>query len=265
MTLPWQPGHPLTIPAREARLEARCWGPAPADAPTLVLLHEGLGCVQLWRDFPERLTAATGCGVLAWSRQGYGQSSPCALPRPLDYMTAEALGPLPAVLDAFALGDVCLIGHSDGASIANIYIGACADPRIRSAILMAPHVFTEDITLSAIAAAREAFATGDLRQRLARYHADPDCAFRGWCDAWLDPGFADWDITDGLPGIQVPVLAFQGADDPYGTPRQLEAYARLCPGPVETALLPGCGHAPHLESPDATLDLITGFLQRTGA
>ena len=243
-----------------ARLEYRRWGPDPAEAPTLVLLHEGLGCVALWRDFPARLAAATGLGVLAYSRAGYGGSSPCALPRPLTYMHDEARDVLPEVLDRIGLERGILLGHSDGASIAAIYAASRPDPRISGLILIAPHFFTEPQGLAAIAEAKLAYETGDLRDRLARYHRDVEAAFRGWNEAWLDPGFESWDLTAYLPGIAQPLLLLQGAADPYGSPRQVETARDLAPGPSELVLLPDCRHSPHLERPEETLAAIRSFL-----
>ena len=257
----WRSGDELRLAMGDASLEARCRGPAPHAAPTLVLLHEGLGSAGLWRDFPARLAKATGWGALAWSRQGYGASDPCTLPRPLDYMEREATRALPAVLAATGFRRGVLIGHSDGASIAALYAGSVADRRIRGLVLLAPHFFVEEVSISAIAAARDAFEAGDLRARLARHHADPDVAFGGWCDAWLDPAFRTWDITAALDHIRVPVLAIQGADDEYGTPAQLAALDAV-PAPVEAHLLPGCRHAPHLDRPDETLALVADFIAR---
>lgn len=252
----WTPQETLILGTADTRLEARCWGPPPEEAPTLVLLHEGLGCVALWRDFPERLARSTGWGVLAWSRAGYGRSDPCPLPRPLDYMEREA-ALLPEVLDVAGIRSTTLVGHSDGGSIAAL-AGAARDPRVTGLILIAPHFFVEDCSVAAVAAARDAYATG-LRDRLAKYHDDPDCAFHGWNDTWLNPGFRAWDITWCLERVDVPVLAIQGAEDPYGTAQQITGITGRCPAPVATHLLPGCGHAPHLEVPDALLELITGF------
>jgi pimeloyl-ACP methyl ester carboxylesterase len=259
----WRPGEALRIEAG-ASLEARCWGPPPDEAPTLVLLHEGLGSAGLWRDLPAGLAQATGWGVLAWSRAGYGASDPCPLPRPLDYMEREATEVLPRVLDAVRFRRGVLVGHSDGATIAALYAGTVGDFRVRGLVLMAPHFFVEDVSLRSIAAARQAYESGDLRTRLAPHHADPDAAFRGWSDAWLHPGFRNWNITPALDYIRVPVLAIQGADDDYGTPAQLEALEAV-PAPVEAHLLPGCRHAPHLERPEATLRLIGDFLARLEA
>ncbi len=199
--------------------------------------------------------------MLACSRQGYGASDPGALPRPLDYMEREATEVLPLVLDAIGFRRGVLLGHSDGASIAALHAGTVGDRRVRGLVLMAPHFFVEDVSVRAIAAAREAYERGDLRGRLARHHADPDAAFRGWCDAWLDPGFRAWDITAALDHIRVPVLAIQGADDEYGTPAQLAALDAV-PAPVEMHLLPGCRHSPHLDRPDETLALVAEFIAR---
>lgn len=267
----WQDGGrpDLTIGGR--RLEGACVGPAPDVAPTVVLLHEGLGCVALWRDFPARLAAATGCGVFAFSRAGYGGSDPVPLPRPLDYMTREACDGLPAVLDA-VLGTVVprrvvprrvvLVGHSDGATIAAIHAGRVRDPRVAGIVLMAPHFFTEPVGLAAIAAAGAAFRTTDLKQRLGKHHRHPDIAFRGWHDAWLDPGFAAWTVAAVLDSVRVPVLALQGRDDQYGTLAQIEVVRQRVPAPVTVTVLDDCRHAPHLEQPAATLAAVAGFVRR---
>lgn len=242
------------------RLEAARWAGRNPEGPTVLLLHEGLGCVALWRDFPERLAEATGRGVLAYSRRGYGHSDPCDLPRPLDYMEREASDVLPAVLDQAGLGTVILLGHSDGASIAALHAGLVRDPRVAGLVLLAPHFFVEDCSVTSIAAARLAYEAGGLRAKLARYHNDPDGAFRGWCEAWLDPGFRDWNISAHLKRIAVPVLAIQGQGDAYGTPAQLQALRQETPTPVEIALLQDCGHAPQQERTCETLDLTTRFL-----
>lgn len=257
----WRSGEELRLSVGGASLDACCWGPAPDAAPTLVLLHEGLGSAGLWRDFPERLSAKTGWGALAYSRVGYGASDPCVLPRPLDYMEREATEVLPEVLDAIGFRRGVLLGHSDGASIAAFYAGSVEDFRVRGLVLMAPHVFVEDVSVASVAAARVAFEAGDLRPRLARHHADPDAAFRGWCDAWLDPAFRDWNITPALDHVRVPVLAIQGAEDEYGTRAQLDALQAV-PAPVEPHLVAGCRHAPHLDRPQEALRLIADFLAR---
>lgn len=244
------------------RLETEWWGPRPDKAPTLVLLHEGLGCVALWRDFPDGLTAATGFGVFAYSRFGYGRSDTVRLPRPLGYMHDEAQAMLPAVLAAAGIGPCVLVGHSDGASIAAIHAGSVADSRVRGLALIAPHFFVEDVTLASIAAVRTAYERDNLRARLARYHAHVDAAFRGWSDAWLDPAFRAWDISAELAAIRVPMLLLHGVEDPYGTEAQLRLAERVACCPVETVLVPGARHSPHTETPGPTRDAVAGFARR---
>jgi len=254
-------GEPSVVEIGARRLEIQYFGPGPADAPTLVLLHEGLGCVALWRDFPERLRAATGCGVVAFSRFGYGGSDTVALPRPLDYMTREAVEVLPGFLDAVGFRQGVLIGHSDGATIALIHAGAVRDNRVKGLVLMAPHVFAEPEGLASIVEARAAYEHGDLRPRLARYHRDVDAAFRGWCDCWLDPGFRDWNVAAYAESWRVPALLIQGADDQYGTLAQIREIERRAPTRVEALILQGCKHQPHLERPEATVEAIARFLR----
>ena len=244
------------------RLEYSFSGPAPEKAPTLILLHEGLGCVELWGDFPQKLQAATGVGVFAYSRAGYGASSPVALPRKLTYMHEEGQRVLPLVLEAIGMRRAILVGHSDGASIAAIYAGSIQDHRIRGLSLIAPHFICETLGLAAIKAARQAYETGDLKERLARRHADPDNAFLGWSDAWLDPGFHHWDISEMLAYIRVPVQIIQGGDDQYGTMRQIEIAQEECYCPVDVTLMPGIGHAPQKEAPAETLAAMAEFVNR---
>ena len=252
--------EPLFLDLPDGRVEAAWWR---GGAETIVLLHEGLGCIALWRDFPARLAAATGRSVFAWSRQGYGQSHKVPLPRPLDYMQREA-ALLPRVLAAAGIGAAWLLGHSDGASIAAIHAGSSPAIVPRGLILLAPHFFVEDMCIDAIARARTQYRDGDLRQRLARYHADVDGAFRGWNDAWLDPRFRDWRIDALLPAIRAPMLVIQGADDPYGTPEQLRVAERLSGGPVETLLIEGVRHAPQSEAPEQTLAAVRRFVAASG-
>jgi pimeloyl-ACP methyl ester carboxylesterase len=243
------------------RLEHRWVGPGPAAAPTLVLLHEGLGCVSTWRDFPERLAAATGCGALVYSRAGYGRSQSIALPRPLDYMQREGEAVVGPVLDAAGVQAAILVGHSDGGTIALVHAASDTTGRIRGLVLMAPHVFCEEVTVRSIAAARREFEAGELRARLARHHGDNvEVAFRGWCEAWLDPAFRRWNVEGYLPRVRAPILLIQGEDDPYGTAAQLRAIERGAAGPVETLLLPGCGHSPHRERPEETLAATERFV-----
>ena len=244
------------------RLEYRMIGPRPDAAPTLVMLHEGLGCVGLWGDFPDKLQAATGAGVFVYSRAGYGKSGPVKLPRPLSYMHDEARDVLPRLLDAIGFQRGLLLGHSDGASIATIYAGTRQDPRVGGLVLIAPHFFTEDPGIASIVEARKAYETGDLRQRLSRWHADVDNAFKGWNGAWLDPEFRKWDITEQLAYVRVPVLIVQGEDDQYGTVKQIEIAQEECYCPVEVALLPGVKHSPQRDAPEATLKTIADFTAR---
>jgi len=242
-------------------VETKRWGPRPEVAPTLVLLHEGLGCVELWRDFPEALVEATGCGVFVYSRFGYGGSDPVTLPRPMTYMHDEALLVLPHVLDAASLRRLILVGHSDGGSISAIYAGTMQDERVRGVVMLAPHFFVEELNIAAIRAIKQTYEEGGLRARMARYHRDVDMAFRGWNDAWLDPQFRGFDITDQVAGIRVPMLALQGTEDPYGSDEQLRVLERAARCDVETRLIDGARHSPHLEARQATLDAIVPFVR----
>ena len=325
-------------------LETGWWGPGPAEAPTLVLLHEGLGSVALWRDVPERLAAATGWGVFAYSRFGYGNSDGVKLPRPMTYMHDEARVVLPEVLDAGRIERAVLVGHSDGGSIAAIYAGSFSpvpagrvsagnvlaenvlagnvsappvswpglarpptslpdapppvvggraepghdtgghdagghdtgghdaggrgtrghgiggSPALLGLVTIAAHFVVEDLNIASIRRIKAEYETGTLRQRLARYHRDVDVAFRGWNDAWLDPRFRDFDITGFLPCIQVPILALQGEDDPYGTDEQLRIFEAHVRAPIATQLIADARHAPHLEAADNTLAAIASFI-----
>ena len=243
----------------DADLEYRLIGPAPEAAPTIVMLHEGLGSAGLWGDFPDQLQRATKAGVLVYSRAGYGGSTPVTLPRPLDYMQIEALAVLPKLLDRIGFRRGMLLGHSDGASIAAIYAGAHQDHRLQGVAMIAPHFVTEEIGLAAIAETRRAYEATGLKAKLARWHRDVDNAFLGWSDAWLDPLFRGWDISEYLAYIRVPVAILQGADDQYGTMRQIEIAQEECYCPVDVTIIPGAGHSPHREAPGATLDVISEF------
>jgi pimeloyl-ACP methyl ester carboxylesterase len=246
----------------DMRLEYRMIGPRPNAAATLVLLHEGLGSAAVWNNFPQELAAATGAGVLVYSRAGYGNSSPSKLPRTVNFMHEEAQDVLPRVLDAIGFRRGLLVGHSDGASIAAIYAGSVQDHRVRGLALMAPHFFAEDMGIAEIERARAAFEQGALRAKLAKLHANPENAFRNWNEPWLNPDFRKWDLTDALAHIRVPVLIVQGEDDQYGTVRQIEVAQEECYCPVEVALLPNTRHAPYRESPEATLRAIADFANR---
>jgi len=224
----------------------------------LVLLHEGLGCVGLWRDFPRKLSKAAGLPVFAYSRPNYGRSSPTApLPRPVRYMHDEALL-FPEVLRAAGISEAVLFGHSDGASIAILH--AAAHP-VRGLVLQAPHVFAEELSLTSIAKARDAYERGDLRARLSRWHEHVDAAFWGWNGPWLHPGFRGWNLTGCLPSIRAPALLVQGAADEYGTLAQVEAIQRGLPGPAKTLILPGVGHSPHKDRESEVLAATAHFVR----
>lgn len=256
---------PRELRAAGHRLEWAWHGPPPDQAPTLVFLHEGLGSVSAWRDFPAAVASAAGMGALVYSRWGYGGSDPVSLPRPLTYMQDEALASLPEVLDALAIRACVLVGHSDGGSIALVFAGSGLPQtaRLRGLVLEAPHVFVEDVSIESIAQADVAYRTGDLRARLARHHGpNVDGAFRGWNDAWLDPAFRAWNIEESLPRIRVPALVLQGEDDPYGTLAQVNAIERSSGGPVSRLVLPKCGHAPHRDKPDEVRGAIAAFVAR---
>jgi len=244
----------------DSDLEYRMIGPQPDAGPTIVMLHEGLGSTGLWGDFPENLQAATGAGVFAYSRAGYGASTPVKLPRPLDYMHVEALDVLPKLLEGIGFRRGILLGHSDGASIAAIYAGSHQDHRIQGIALIAPHFIVEDVSVKSIAEIKTAYETTNLKEKLARWHKDVDNAFYGWNGAWLDPDFRKWDITGQLAYIRVPMLIVQGEDDQYGTVKQIEAAERECYCPVEVALLAGARHAPQREAPAETLRAVTDFI-----
>lgn len=244
-----------------ASLEYKWLAPQSPDAPTIVMLHEGLGSVGLWGDFPEELQQATGAAIFLYSRAGYGQSSPVALPRPLDYMHREALDVLPRLLDVIGFERGLLLGHSDGASIAAIYAGSHQDHRLQGVAMLAPHFIVEDISVKSIAEIKTAYETTDLKAKLARWHKDVDNAFYGWNGAWLDPKFRDWDISEYLAYIRVPMLIVQGVDDQYGTMRQVEIAQEECYCPVDLKVISGAAHAPHREAPGATLDAIVQFAE----
>ncbi len=250
-----------TLSIDRGRVETAWWGPPASEAPTLVLLHEGLGCVKLWRDFPSALQAATGCGVFAYTRFGYGGSDPVTLPRPMAYMHEEALDILPRILDAAGIRRAIPIGHSDGGSIAAIHAGGTRDPRLAGIVTMAAHFFVEDMNIAAIAQLAGTYETGDFRSRLGRYHDDVDAAFHGWSGAWLDPQFRQFDIVGYLEAIQVPVCGLQGTDDPYGSDEQLKVLARHTLVPTQTRSIADARHTPHLEAPAETLSIVAAFVR----
>ena len=231
------------------------------NRPTLVLLHEGLGSVVMWRDFPARLAVATGCRTLVYSRYGYGQSDVLVAPFGTDYMHREARETLPELLAALDLGNPVLVGHSDGASIALLHAGA--GHAVAGLVVMAPHCFVEDISIRSIAAAKVAFETTDLPVKLAQYHSDCKRTFLGWNDIWLHPDFRTWNIEDCLPRIRCPILAIQGEDDEYGTMAQIEAIAagaRVSAG-VELLKLADCRHSAHKDQTVAVIEAINRFVE----
>ena len=230
------------------------------SGPTIVLLHEGLGSVSMWRDFPRRVAEATGHDVLVYSRQGYGRSAPLTGPRSVGFMHGEALVVLPEILDALEIRRPILLGHSDGGSIAIIHAGG-SGREVAGLILLAPHVMVEDVSVASIAKARVAYAQGDVRARLARHHDDVDGAFRGWNDVWLSPEFRDWSIEEYLPRITCPVLAIQGAQDEYGTMEQVDRVGRAIPH-ARILKLARCGHSPHRDCAEDVLEAIRGFVER---
>lgn len=245
------------------QLEAVWIGPPPEDAPTLIFLHEGLGCVSLWRDVPARIAEMAGCGALVYSRLGYGRSAPCALPRPLDYMHREGLVVLPDVIRQCGIREHILIGHSDGGSIALINAGGNPAPGLTGLVTLAPHVFCEEVTRRSIETAKERYLNADLRKRLSVYHEDnTDCAFWGWNGAWLDPDFMHWNIEEFLPAIKVPLLAIQGLDDPYATMAQIDAIQAGTACSITVEKVPDCGHSPHLEKSDLVIPVITDYIGR---
>lgn len=236
--------------------------PATADGrPTLLLLHEGLGCVSMWRHFPEKLAAATGCRLIAWSRAGYGGSQAYPEPRTPRYMHREGEEMLPALLAALGIERPLLIGHSDGGSIALIFAGAFPEVPLGVAV-MAPHEFVEEVTLAGIGEARTAWQTTDLPKKLARYHYEQtERVFLDWNDTWLSPAFRDWNIEASLSQIRCPVLAIQGADDEYATMRQIDVIAECVPG-TQLLKLANCGHSPHRDQEDAVLAALAAFIGR---
>ncbi|HEX6913160.1 MAG TPA: alpha/beta hydrolase [Longimicrobium sp.] len=243
------------------RLECRRMGPGPEEAPTIVFLHEGLGSVSTWRDFPDALAARTGCGALVYSRAGYGRSDPVPLPRPVRFMHDEA-EVLAKLVQRAGLRDVVLLGHSDGASIALIAAGRGAVPGLRALVLEAPHVFAEPCGLESIARIADTYRTTDLRARLERHHGpNTDVAFRGWNGVWLDPDFRAWNIEAFLPGIAVPTLVVQGEDDEYGSWAHVESIQRRSGAPVRTLAVPSCGHAPHAEHRELVLGAMAEFIR----
>lgn len=227
----------------------------------LVFLHEGLGSVELWRDFPASVAEKSGNPALVYSRAGHGWSSPVDGARGVDFMHHEALTVLPSVLERLAIGEPILVGHSDGASIALIHAARFS---VRGVVAMAPHVFVEPESLAGISAAGRVFAETDLTRRMARYHHDAAATFHAWYDTWTDPRFRDWNIEALLPGVTCPLLLVQGSADEYGTDAQLEAITAGVAGPVERLWLEGCGHSPHLDAGEEVTAAVVEFVRGLG-
>jgi pimeloyl-ACP methyl ester carboxylesterase len=231
-----------------------------SDRPTLVFLHEGLGSISLWRDFPSSVAAKTGCPALVYSRYGHGNSDLLDGPRGVNYMHDEALEVLPELLEKLSIRAPVLLGHSDGGSIALIYAGAY--DRVKGLILFAPHVFVEEISVTSIAAAKIAFETTDLPAKMQRHHKDAERTFWGWNNIWLHKDFRSWNIVEYLPRVTCPVLAIQGFADEYGTMAQLEAIKSQTAGSVEIVQLPNCKHSPHRDQPEQVLQAVAAFIER---
>jgi pimeloyl-ACP methyl ester carboxylesterase len=229
--------------------------PGDAERAPLVLLHEGLGSIDLWRCLPHDLHKASGRRVVAFSRFGHGRSDPPAKPRTPVFFHDEALRVLPGLRERLELSEPVLVGHSDGASIALIH---AAHHPVDRLVLLAPHVFVEPITVEAIRETRATYADGSLRARMARYHDDPDAAFWGWCDVWLDPAFLGWNLEAEAGRVTAPMLLIQGADDPYGTLEQVDRIEAVVPS-ARRLILPG-GHSPHLEHRTEVVAAVRAFL-----
>jgi len=236
-------------------------GSGAANRPALIFLHEGLGSIRQWRDFPQKVSQATGCRALVYDRYGYGDSDVLAEPRrDVYFMHDEALRSLPQLVSQLKIEKPILIGHSDGASIALIHAGAGF--QVKAVVAMAPHVFIEPLCLGSIRKAAVSFETTDLKDRLGKYHRDARKTFYGWADVWLDPGFTTWDIReDYLPKVECPVLAMQGEDDEYGTMAQLDDIKRRVKR-CELLKLPNCGHSPFRDQPEKVLSAIQSFIEK---
>ncbi len=262
----------ITWRGRPVRIEHAWLARERVDAPLMVFLHEGLGSLAMWKDFPERLCVALGCRGLVYSRPGYGRSTPRGANEAWepDFMHSQAHEVLPALLQALAInpadtsarahGKPWLFGHSDGGSIALLYAARFPE-RVAGVVVLAPHILVEDLSVASIAQARLAYVEGHLPQRLARYHDEPDSAFWGWNRIWLDPRFRAWSIEDEIVTIACPVLAVQGLDDEYGTLEQVRGIARRVPQ-TELLELPECGHSPHRDQPGPLIAAVTEFFER---
>lgn len=250
---------------RTVEMEYEWIAPERTAAPLVVFLHEGLGSVAMWKDFPQRLCEAGGFRGLVFSRPAYGRSTPRAEGEVwgVDFMHQQAHEVVPAFLDALGVQDApWLFGHSDGASIA-LLLAARLPHRTSGLVLLAPHIFVEKVTVENIERAKNAYLTTDLPQKLGRYHDDPDSAFWGWNRIWLDPAFRSWNIASDIAAIRLPVLAIQGLDDEYGTLAQIRGIAQQVPG-TRLLELPGCAHSPHRDQPEAVIAATVAFIAASG-
>jgi pimeloyl-ACP methyl ester carboxylesterase len=254
------PQETLEVVVCDRRLEVQRMSGATPGAPELVFLHEGLGSVSHWKDFPARVALETGCSVTVYSRYGCGNSDVLNEDRAVTYMHDEALQSLPDLLAQLHIENPILIGHSDGASIALIHAGGHG--HVRGLVLLAPHVFVEDLSVASIADAKTKFETTNLPEKLARHHRDAERTFWGWNRIWLHPDFRSWNIEEYLPRITCPILVVQGLDDQYGTMAQVKAIAQQAGGPVEVLPLEECKHSPQRDQMDATLAAIAKFVRR---
>ncbi|MBZ5689427.1 MAG: alpha/beta hydrolase [Acidobacteriia bacterium] len=250
----------LTLSVCGHRLEVLRIRGGRKHSPELVFLHEGLGSVSHWKDFPARVADATGCPVTVYSRYGSGKSDLLKGPRGVRYMHEEALQSLPELLSQLEIENPILVGHSDGGSIAIIYAGV--HDRVRGLVLLAPHVFVEDLSVASIAKAKVKFETTNLPEKLARHHRDAARTFWGWNDIWLDPAFRSWNIEEYLPRITCPSLVIQGLEDQYGTMAQVEAIRRQSSGPVEVLALEDCRHSPQRDQPEKVIEAIEEFVRQ---
>ncbi|WP_235850869.1 alpha/beta fold hydrolase [Paraburkholderia piptadeniae] len=261
----------IALPANARRgaleIEYRWLNAHLVDAPLAVFLHEGLGSVAMWKDWPQILCDRLGMRGLMYSRPGYGRSTPRPhdVKLPVDFMSVQARDVLPALLDALGVSAqerqcMWLIGHSDGGSITLLYAAAFPDA-LAGAVVIAPHVFVEDISVASIADAKTAYEQSDLRSKLARYHDDIDSAFYGWNDVWLSAAFRSWSIVDELKRIRGPLLAVQGQDDHYGTMMQIDTIAQHA-SQTQLTKLDKCGHSPHRDAPQALNDAIVAFVNK---
>lgn len=246
----------LTVKGRQIEVHR-----IPGVGPDLIFLHEGLGSVSHWKDFPARVAAATGCPVTVYSRYGSGHSDLLEEDRAVTYMHDEALSVLPELVTQLEIVNPILVGHSDGGSISLIYAGS--HNTVRGIVLLAPHVFVEDLSVASIAEAKLKFWTTDLPEKLARHHKDAARTFWGWNNIWLHPDFRSWNIEEYLPRISCPILAIQGIDDQYGTMAQVDAIAKQSGGHVEVLVLPECRHSPQRDQPEAVIAAIGKFVKET--